>query len=311
MNVLVLSELDRAQHASLLALLRRCEAVDAHPALPDPQRAAAESADLGGSGHRVALVYGDADATGNHLLGCAFLTPGPDGVTSVHLALDPAHRGNADGESILSALVHTVLQTTPGSVRLWTMRATADDDAAAHALGFQTERELVQMRVPIPLPEDELATARPVTTRGFVPGQDDEAWLSVNNRAFEGHPEQGAWTLEQLHDRLAAPWFDPEGFRIAEDPGGAGLIGSCWTKIHRDAIPVLGEIYVIAVNPDHHGEGWGRSLTVAGLQWLAEQGVKVGMLYTDATNTAAVSLYRSLGFTVDHVDRSYLLEHSG
>jgi ribosomal protein S18 acetylase RimI-like enzyme len=29
------------------------------------------------------------------------------------------------------------------------------------------------------------------------------------------------------------------------------------------------------------------------------------MLYVDAANTAAVSLYRSIGFTEDHVDRSY------
>jgi mycothiol synthase len=77
--------------------------------------------------------------------------------------------------------------------------------------------------------------------------------------------------------------------------------------MHRDAHPVLGEIYVIAVNPRHHGQGWGRSLTVAGLEYLAGRGVRHGMLYTEADNTTAIGLYRSLGFTFDHVDRSYRL----
>jgi mycothiol synthase len=75
--------------------------------------------------------------------------------------------------------------------------------------------------------------------------------------------------------------------------------------VHRDRSPVLGEIYVIDVDPRHHGQGWGRSLTVAGLTHLASRGITVGMLYTDATNVAAVALYRSLGFTIDHIDRSY------
>ena len=51
--------------------------------------------------------------------------------------------------------------------------------------------------------------------------------------------------------------------------------------MHRDHDPTLGEIYVISVDPRHHGQGWGRSLTVAGLVSLAARGVPVGMLYAE------------------------------
>ena len=87
---------------------------------------------------------------------------------------------------------------------------------------------------------------------------------------------------------MAADWVDLDGFLVADDPDGPGLIGACWTKVHRDRKPVLGEIYVIDVDPRHHGQGWGRSLTVAGLVHLAGRGITVGMLYTDASNAAAV-----------------------
>jgi len=80
---------------------------------------------------------------------------------------------------------------------------------------------------------------------------------------------------------------------VADRPDGNGLLGSCWTKVDRTSEPVLGEIYVISVDPDLHSQGWGRSLTVAGLQWMANRGVSVGMLYTTASNTAAVTLYES------------------
>jgi mycothiol synthase len=67
----------------------------------------------------------------------------------------------------------------------------------------------------------------------------------------------------------------------------------------------MGEIYVIAVDPDFAGLGLGRALTLAGLDHLASKGLRIGMLYVDAGNTPAVRLYEKLGFTVDHVDRAY------
>jgi mycothiol synthase len=303
-NVLVLSELDAAQLSALSALLARCEQVDGHRALAEPQRAMAVRADLGGEGGRAELLY-----DGKELVGCAILSPATDGATAVHVAIDPAHRASGNepaGTDARTVLIETALQNAPGTLRLWTMQATEADDVAAASLGFQPERDVLQMRVPLPLPPETVAAARPLTTRPFVPGQDDEEWLSINNRAFAGHPEQGGWTMSQLHERMKAPWFSPEGFLVADAPDGGGLIGSCWTKVHRHSDPMLGEIYVIAVDPDRHGQGWGRALTVAGLRWLAAQGVPVGMLYTSASNTAAVDLYRSLGFANDHLDRSYL-----
>jgi mycothiol synthase len=213
------------------------------------------------------------------------------------IALAPgtgAHAG-ALSEAVLDAAWTWLADRGGGHLHLW-HRRTDDADvlgSLARARGLAPSRTLLELAVPLPL-DPALARSARVATRPFRPGIDEDAWLTVNNRAFATHPEQGGWDRATLEAREAQPWFDPAGFLLHEEQGE--LVASCWTKIHREVDPPAGEIYVISVDPDAAGRGLGRALTVAGLEWIAAQGISVGMLYVEADNEAAVALYRSLGF---------------
>jgi mycothiol synthase len=221
------------------------------------------------------------------------------------MVVDPEVRGRPGVEiALLGRAVEHVATAGGGLVVLWILEPDKTHDEAAAGAGFRHQRDLLQERVPLPLGEER--TWPPgVEVRSFVPGQDDAAWLTVNNRAFADHPEQGGWVEATLERRMAEPWFDPKGFLLAFDADG--LAGFCWTKVHpaTDADPELGEIFVIGVDPSRQGSGLGRALVVAGLSHLADQGIRTGMLFVDGDNEAALRLYASLGFTTHRVDRAY------
>lgn len=165
------------------------------------------------------------------------------------------------------------------------------------------------MRRSLPLESSLRAGTRAIKVRAFRPDQDTDGFLRVNNRAFQWHPDQGNWTEENLSDRMAEEWFDATGFLVhdSEDPDDVKIDGFCWTKVHQPSgdDPAMGEIFVIAADPDTRGTGLGRALTVAGLEYLAGLGLTVGMLYVEHDNLPAVSLYERLGFSVHHTDAAY------
>jgi mycothiol synthase len=233
---------------------------------------------------------------------------GDDGKWDLEIVVHPDRRSGIGVEAVLlDAAVDAISAAGGGHLTLWRTAAGPRSDAVAGRAGFALEREVLQLRVDLPVPDAVRAAASAAAAgaglRAFRPDHDEQAWLDVNNRAFADHPEQGGWTIDDLLTRERREWFDPAGFLVLEIDGH--LAGSCWTKMHRDGPTPLGEIYVISVDPDLRHRGLGRALAVAGLDHLSGAGITVGMLYTDATNEPALALYRSLGFTVHHVDRAY------
>lgn len=168
------------------------------------------------------------------------------------------------------------------------------DLVLAERFGLTQGRQLLEMRRE--LPHERHAS---IETCGFRPGVDDLAWITVNNRAFAEHSEQGDWSPDDVTARIAEPWFDAEGFRLHHRDGR--LAAFCWTKIHVDQRPPIGEIYVVAVDPDFQGSGLGDEIVLAGLDAITARGVTTATLFVDGSNTAAIRLYDRLGFHVHRV----------
>lgn len=219
-----------------------------------------------------------------------------DEPASGELFVHPEHRRRGHGRALLRAM----REQAAGPLRVWAHGDLPAAAGLAKAEGLVRARALFQMRRPAgnPLPAPRIADG--VAIRTFEPGRDEEAWLRVNRRAFADHPEQGAWTIEDVRDREVEDWFDPAGFFLAERDGR--LAGFHWTKVHPDGI---GEVYVVGVDPDAQGLGLGRALTLTGLHHLRGLGLDQIMLYVDESNSAAVRLYESLGFTRHAVDVMY------
>jgi mycothiol synthase len=237
----------------------------------------------------------------DHLVAYCQVSRGNDS-WSLDVIVSPHHRYEMStiGPELLAEALRIIAAEGGGRVHWWVFEPTAMHADLAHRVGLSGGRLAIQMRVPLPI----AAPTPTIVTRPFRVGQDEDAWLRVNNRAFAAHPEQGAWTLDILRSRQQQPWFNPNGFLLHEIDGE--LAGFCWTKVHLDTQPVLGEIYVIAVDPDYAGRGLGRQLTVSGLRYLHQIGAPVGMLYVDSTNERAVSMYRSLGFVSHHQQRAFV-----
>jgi mycothiol synthase len=295
-RVEVVQRLDPGELAAVAVLVER--STEADGVRPLSEHVMLHLRHGGDAVDRHVLVYASPD----RLAGYAHLdatdeVAGP----SAELVVDPELRGHGYGRRLVRQLL---AETHDGRLRLWSHGGLPAATALAASMGFTVSRSLWQMRRSLYAPLPQAVLPDGVYVRTFRPGEDDAAWLALNARAFAWHPEQGRWTQQDLSYRLGEPWFDPEGFFVAERAHNR-MVGYHWTKVHGAGAhghEPIGEVYVVGVDPDEQGHGLGRALTLVGLQHLRSAGLASVLLYVDEENTAAIRLYESLDFIKWDVD---------
>ncbi|MFC7401133.1 mycothiol synthase [Citricoccus sp. GCM10030269] len=287
-------QLDAGLLRDLTSLAEAAEAADGNPPFSDQTWVELRTTDDPDRVRTVTAWLDHREGRDGELAGAAVaIEPEPGSAEGTPGVLELVVHPNCRSQGVATALAESL----PGRYHAWAHGNHAAAGRLAERFGYAPVRELLRMRLTHqePFATEELPDG--VTLRSFVPGDDDAAWLQANARAFANHPEQGSLDQTDLDARKAEPWFDPEGFLLAEDADGT-LLGFHWTKIHPglDGHPPLGEVYSVGVVPEAQGKKLGRALTVAGIRYLQQRRVEAVMLYVDADNTPAVKLYRALGF---------------
>ncbi len=272
---------------TLLALASRAREVDGVDPLNEASRLALDAGHAG----RVHMAVKE----GSTVVAAAFA----DGLAPVELVVDPDHRRQGHGGSLLTRLL------AAGESQFWAHGDLPAAQALAASKHLETGRTLLVLRLEMGVAPEPEPTPDGVTIRMFHP-DDVDAIVQVNGRAFASHPEQGAMDRADFGQRASSDWFDPGGLFVAVRDGvgrGGDVVGFHWTKVEGD----VGEVYVVGVDPAEQGSGLGRSLTARGLRHLHDSGIRTVDLYVEGDNEPALAVYRRLGFTEHARDVLYVV----
>lgn len=157
-----------------------------------------------------------------------------------------------------------------------------------------------------PLPE----LAASLRLEIFCPGRDESDWVMVRNRGFAGllgsqTPllEEQVVKMTQQEDHL------PEGMMMLyEGERPVGIVRGTDDELDGESVLCIGPLAVI---PEYQGQGLGRYLLRAAVQFAGKQGYKKIYLSVNAENEGAKALYLKEGFVQEEAVHCYRYDCGG
>ncbi|VEI13601.1 GNAT family N-acetyltransferase [Trueperella bialowiezensis] len=255
---------------------------------------------------------------------------------SVELAVGAPYRRRGLGQRLLREA-----RKRFGGAVLWAHGTLPPARALAESENLEATRTLLVMTRPLVgvVDKPDLASAIPGWhIEPIDPKRDLEALTALNAAAFADHPEQGKLTVDDMRQRFAQPWFDPQLLLLArlknpdrmDDVAGSATTGPgatsgaamsaavaaangfapdeplafLWLKPQSES---LVELYVLGVHPKVQGQGLGGALSKLMLKVMRGHGFQQALLYVDEENEPAVRSYRRAGFDVSESHTAYQL----
>lgn len=177
-----------------------------------------------------------------------------------------------------------------------------EEDRAARALfagfGFRPVRRYTEMTLTLESAaivesNHESLSLHPLETGG------EEEFTRLQNRVFSGSWGFCPNTTAEIVQQLNTPGYGHDGVIAAYQ--GDEVIAYCWTARSRPPDrkggAIIGRIHMMGVAPAFRGRGVGKHILRAGLNHLADKGIRTVELTVDNENEAARSLYQRAGFT--------------
>ena len=204
-----------------------------------------------------------------------------------------AHSPKAVEQALVDAAVARACDLPVSVIHVQT---ASEDDVKRRLLydaGFLPVRRYALMRWRSDvLPRVELPEG--FTLRSFRAGQDAQRLADIQNAAFGDSWGFSPNTVEQVEARVASKSTTLEGILLVTRSDD--LAAYNWTVRPAGPGGKLGRIAMTGVHPEYRGMGLSRPTVLAGMEWLASQGVEVIELEMDSSNRSAARVYESLGF---------------